>query len=241
MAKPPGVDPAKLAEHAKSLSELGYKDEAAKLYSHACNWGYSPACAKLKTSAERVAGQEAMPTQVVAQPTPAVKPASTKPAAVVAQAPTIKPIAPPAPPSVTAHPALPPAPAPSATPVAAPPANPAPALSAAPPVPASPPPVVVASVKPAPAIDKPAAPVDPHKLSQQAQGLEEMGYLPVAIKLYKDACLGGDGHACKRLGEIYIQGSEGVERDYAESVRWYGRARQLGIAVPTLEKRSVYR
>lgn len=86
---------------------------------------------------------------------------------------------------------------------------------------------------------KPA--VDTQKLSQQADRLERIGYTATAIKLYKDACLAGYGPACKRLGEIYIKGSQDVARDYAESVRWYEQARHYGMAVPNLEKRTFVR
>jgi TPR repeat protein len=237
MVKPPGLDPAKLAQHAQALRELGYQAEANKLYGNACDWGYAPACAQ-------VSGSQAAPKPTQASAVAAAKPApapakaiAAAPAPVVAKASSPAPVKPAAQGTVLASPA--PAAPPTPAPVVA---APVPAAMPASPPPA-PAPVVVAQIAPKPAVpaaEKPA-PVDTHKISQQAQGLEQMGYLPVAVKLYKDACLAGDGQACKRLGEIYIKGSDGVERDYAESVRWYDRARHLGVVVPALEKRTVYR
>lgn len=94
---------------------------------------------------------------------------------------------------------------------------------------------------PIPAAQENPAVVDTKKLFQQADQLDRIGYTAMSIKLYKDACLAGEGTACKRLGEIYIKGTQGVERDYAESVRWYDQARHFGLAVPNLEKRTIIR
>jgi TPR repeat protein len=245
MEKPPGLDPAKLAGHAKALEELGYHEEAAKLYGHACNWGYTPACAHIKGQDTQVA----MPkNQVPAKPQ--IDHASAKPAIAAGTKPAkpaaIAPMAAKAPPLSTRP----------ATPPATPPAAPSQVSVMAPPVPATPvtapvrsssapapTPIVQASIKPptAPAIHETPSTGDTHKLSQHANELEKIGYVPEAVTLYKDACLAGDGASCKRVGEIYIKGIDGVQRDYAESVRWYGRARKLGLTVPALEKRSLYR
>ncbi|TCJ20389.1 sel1 repeat family protein [Parasulfuritortus cantonensis] len=238
MVRPPGADPAKLAGHAKALADLGYVQEAEKLYGHSCDWGYQPACAALKTlsapagkaAATAVPAHEPVPAVVAKAPPPG--PAISRPAPVPAPGHVAASAAPVASASV-------PAPAPAAPVPVAPPGTAQKAAPASPP--AVPEPALVAAAKPAPVVDKPVTAVDTRKVSQQAHALDEMGYLPVALKLYKDACLNGDGAACKRLGEIYIKGSDGVERDYAESVRWYDRARRLGVAVPALEKRAVYR
>ncbi|MFA5083124.1 MAG: hypothetical protein WC474_11305 [Hydrogenophilaceae bacterium] len=246
MIKPPGTDPAKLAEHAKALQELGYQVEAVKLYEHACQWGYAPACAQAKAPGSQVARPATPTTQTTAsvpQPkSPAAAMAKPAPATVVATK------AAPSPASPVAQPATSPATSPSTPPPAAhamvQPAPAAPVVAHASPPPAPPAaPVVLAAAKPMAPPPPPAKPatVDTRKLSQQAHGLEDLGYVPVAVTLYKDACLAGDGLSCKRLGEIYIKGINGVQRDYAESVRWYDRARKLGIDIPALEKRTVYR
>ncbi|MDD4882313.1 MAG: hypothetical protein PHX10_12105 [Gallionellaceae bacterium] len=243
MAKPPGTNPAKLAEHAKALQELGYQAEAAKLYEHACQWGYTPACAQIKAEGSQAArpAAPAHTTTSVAQPRPqAVAMAKPAPAPIAAASAPASPAShvaaqsatpPAAPPPPAAHVMAQPAPV---APVAAPASQPAAPAAA---------PIVQAAIKPmaVPAPQAKPAVVDTRKLSEQAHGLEDLGYAPVAITLYKDACHAGDGLSCKRLGEIYIKGIDGVKRDYAESVRWYDRARKLGVDVPSLEKRTVYR
>lgn len=48
-----------------------------------------------------------------------------------------------------------------------------------------------------------------------------------------------DGYppAQRRLGEIYDSGNAAVERDYAESIRWYERAREGGEQIPPPPKK----
>lgn len=53
-----------------------------------------------------------------------------------------------------------------------------------------------------------------------------------AVHLYAQAVKAGDGRAAFRLGQIYDKGFEGVRRDYAESLRWYHRAQELGAKLP---------
>lgn len=264
MIKPAGLDPAKLAQHAKALAELGYRDEATKLYTHACAWGHAKSCALLENPIEPLAAPST-PTASVAHresrpeiraresmqpPASAQATAMTMPAAMAHPKPahTSLPMtaaAPVPPPPVVQH-AAPPAQAVAQPPAVATavtaPAGLTPSLTQ-PPAPAAPQVAAKPSASPAPTppADKAATAAAPQRLSQEAQKLARIGYLPLAIRLYKDACLAGDGESCKLLGEIYIKGSEGVERDYAESVRWYSHARQLGVAVPTLEKRTVIR
>lgn len=242
MAKPPGTDPVKLAEHAKALQELGYQEEAAKLYGHACHWGYAPACAQLQAQGNQMAQQPSPPAHAGATQ---AKPAATATAKPTKPAPTpaVAMMAPATPAKPAASPAMPPAappPAPTQMMAQSTPVAPVAAPSSPPPQAA---PIVQAAAKPMSLPAPPAKPavVDTRKLSQQAHGLEDIGYVPVAVTLYRDACFAGDGLSCKRLGEIYIKGIDGVKRDYAESVRWYDRARKLGIDVPALEKRAVYR
>jgi TPR repeat protein len=273
--KPAGVNPGKLAEHAKGLEELGYLAEAVKLYSHACNWGHAVSCGRLADLNRRLAQQDAAPLPIPAPapaPTPSDKPEimATAPSSREVSRPAAKPAvasaavktaantsagstsaSQPGPrPGSTSNALLPPVVAqPSAPTVAAPAqamtASPAPLQAPALPAAADEPvqlasqPLQATAKPPASQERKPA--VDPQKLSQQAERLEHIGYTATAIKLYKDACLAGYGPACKRLGEIYIKGSQDVARDYAESVRWYEQARHYGMAVPNLEKRTFVR
>jgi serine/threonine-protein kinase len=83
------------------------------------------------------------------------------------------------------------------------------------------------------AIAKPVASAgSPSELFQQARSLEGEGRYAEAVRLYKQAANAGHGPASKRLGEIYLKGAKGVSRDYAESVRWYAKARQQGMDIP---------
>ncbi len=279
LAKPAGIDPKKLAEHAKGLEGLGYQAEAVKLYTHACHWGHSVSCSRLADLNRRLAQQSAAPTPTQ---TPTQSPAPT-PASALASAPTrtekselqvtasgrheisrpsTKPVvaspsvktattastsplqamAKPSlldfvtPPVTAQQPAQHAVPAPQAIASLPPPLQPA----ATQPMQATTNPLAPPSSTPPAAQEKPAV-VDTQKLYQQADRLDRIGYTAMSIKLYKDACLAGEGAACKRLGEIYIKGSQGVERDYAESVRWYDQARHFGMVVPNLEKRTIIR
>jgi TPR repeat protein len=45
--------------------------------------------------------------------------------------------------------------------------------------------------------------------------------------MYSKAAAGGDRRAMKNLGSLYEMG-RGVQRDYAESLRWYKMAAELG-------------
>lgn len=284
--KPAGVNPGKLAEHAKGLEELGYLAESIKLYSHACNWGHTVSCGRLADLNRRLALQDAGQPSMAAPAIPAPPPARVDKPEVVAAVATRHEISRPAAQPVAASPAVKTA---TSTSTGAGQAGPKPAaasLALSPPVVAQPsaqtavaaaqtiaalpsptqaPAFSVAAsgdnLAPSPvslsmqAMAKPPATtsmalpasqerkavVDAQKLSQQAERLERIGYTSMAIKLYKDACLAGDGPACKRLGEIYIKGSQDVARDYAESVRWYEQARHYGMAVPNLEKRTFVR
>jgi TPR repeat protein len=72
----------------------------------------------------------------------------------------------------------------------------------------------------------------PGDLYQQAQAMEKEDRYRDAVRLYKQAASAGHGPSSKRLGEIYLKGAKGVTRDYAESVRWYDKARQQGMDIP---------
>ncbi len=85
---------------------------------------------------------------------------------------------------------------------------------------------------PPPAVREPAAKsVDAEAMYRQALDMESGGKLSESIRIYRRAARAGNGKAAKRLGEIYEKGGAGVQRDYAESLQWYDRARRLGETV----------
>lgn len=193
---PKGTDPARLTYHAKALEDMGYREEAAKLYGNACRWGDQPACQALR------ALEKAGPTK--ARPAPgASRRAPSRPVSQTGPAAPVRPVE-----------------AKASTPLQLKP-----------------------STESTPRAEKSAVAVPRAPLSKEAVRDENalLAALPPAARNQRDACLTGDGLACKRLGELYIAGAEGVERNYAESVRWYERARRLGVDVPVLEKRSAGR
>jgi TPR repeat protein len=55
--------------------------------------------------------------------------------------------------------------------------------------------------------------------------------------MYTQAARSGSGKAAKRLGEIFDKGLIGIQRDYAESLKWYNAARVLGEDVPMAKSR----
>lgn len=54
-----------------------------------------------------------------------------------------------------------------------------------------------------------------------------------AFIAYLEAAEDGHPPAQRRLGEIYDSGNSAVERNYAESIRWYQKAREGGEVIPT--------
>jgi len=70
--------------------------------------------------------------------------------------------------------------------------------------------------------------------SETAAALDAQGKGPEALDAYDRAARAGNCYAAQRLGEIYDQGLIGVQRNYAESLKWYNAARVLGcdIAFP---------
>lgn len=60
---------------------------------------------------------------------------------------------------------------------------------------------------------------------------EQAGRTVDAVRLYRESAAAGSGEAAKRLGDIYWKGSPGVERDLAESLRWYRLAETRGEKV----------
>lgn len=61
--------------------------------------------------------------------------------------------------------------------------------------------------------------------------MEKEGKTQDAVRMYRRAARSGNGKAAKRLVEIYDKGIPGVPRDYAESLSWYEKTKQLGEAV----------
>jgi TPR repeat protein len=50
-----------------------------------------------------------------------------------------------------------------------------------------------------------------------------------AIALYEKSVKMKNGHAAKRLAEIYDKGIPGIQRDYATSLHWVNVAERLGV------------
>jgi TPR repeat protein len=86
---------------------------------------------------------------------------------------------------------------------------------------------------PAEALARQATPVSPAAAMALARGrdAEADRRLTDAAKFYRDAANAGSGEAAKRLGDIYWRGAPGVERDLAESLRWYRVAETHGEKV----------
>lgn len=78
-----------------------------------------------------------------------------------------------------------------------------------------------------------ASPLTPAAATALAKGrgAEQDGQLVEAVRLYRDSAAAGSGEAAKRLGDIYWRGAPGVERDLAESLRWYRVAEVRGEKV----------
>jgi colicin import membrane protein len=73
-------------------------------------------------------------------------------------------------------------------------------------------------------------------LYAEASALERDDRGAEAVRIYVQAARAGSGKAAKRLGEIYDRGISGVERNYAESLKWYNAARVLGEDVPMMRR-----
>ena len=66
----------------------------------------------------------------------------------------------------------------------------------------------------------------------EARALERYGDEVGAFRAYLAAGTNGHGPAQKKLGEIYDRGGQAVQRDYAQALRWYEKARAQGIEIP---------
>ncbi|MCG2595100.1 hypothetical protein LZ009_20165 [Ramlibacter sp. XY19] len=83
------------------------------------------------------------------------------------------------------------------------------------------------------ALARQATPVSPAAAMALARGkeAEEERRHADAAKLYREAANAGSGEAAKRLGDLYWRGVPGVEKDLAESLRWYRVAETHGEKV----------
>jgi TPR repeat protein len=78
-----------------------------------------------------------------------------------------------------------------------------------------------------------ATPVSPAAAIALARGhdAEADRRMPDAVRHYQLAAQAGSGEAAKRLGDLYWRGAPGVERDLAESMRWYRVAETRGVTL----------
>jgi TPR repeat protein len=67
-------------------------------------------------------------------------------------------------------------------------------------------------------------------------GLAHRGDEKGAFIAFLAAAEEGYPPAQRRLGEIYDSGNAAVERNYAESIRWYQKAREGGEEIPSPKK-----
>ncbi len=74
------------------------------------------------------------------------------------------------------------------------------------------------------------APQDPPLQAALGQGrsAEDQARYADAVRHYRKAAALGSGMAARRLGEIYLAGAPGVDRDMAEAMRWNRQAELRG-------------
>lgn len=70
-----------------------------------------------------------------------------------------------------------------------------------------------------------------------ARSLERRGDDLGAYVAFLASAQDGYAPAQRRLGEIYDQGNQAVDRDFYESVRWYQKAREGGEDIPAPKAR----
>ena len=80
------------------------------------------------------------------------------------------------------------------------------------------------------ALARQATPVSPAAAAALAKGrdAETERRMGDATRMYREAANAGSGEAARRLGDLYWRGAPGVERDLAESLRWYRVAETHG-------------
>lgn len=93
-----------------------------------------------------------------------------------------------------------------------------------------PPPVSGSTPKPAGAGPTPAT-EDWARRYRDGLALERRGDEQGAFKAFLQAGEGGYGLAQRKLGQLYDKGNTVVQRDYQESLRWYQKARDQGVAI----------
>ena len=81
---------------------------------------------------------------------------------------------------------------------------------------------------------KPAASIPADRFSQGAM-YEHRGNHKAALEAYTESAEAGNARAQKKLGDIYGHGNSAVVRDYEASLKWYTKARDQGIEVPSPE------
>ena len=87
-----------------------------------------------------------------------------------------------------------------------------------------------------PAATKPQPPwLTPQQAAQRYQEAHKAdgdGHYRHAFVAYLEAAETGQGHAQKKLGDIYCRYGPVVKRDYEVSLRWYEKARAQGVRIP---------
>jgi len=78
---------------------------------------------------------------------------------------------------------------------------------------------------------------DGARLYAEGIALEKNGNEQAAFAAFLKAAEDGHPPSQRRLGEIYDNGNAAVERDYAEAIRWYQRARDGGEIFPPHKSR----
>lgn len=67
---------------------------------------------------------------------------------------------------------------------------------------------------------------------RQGENLERKRDMRGAVAAYTAAAESGNGHAQKKLGDLYNTGNNVLERDYETALKWYHKAREQGIDIP---------
>ena len=67
----------------------------------------------------------------------------------------------------------------------------------------------------------------------QAEAFERSHDLRSAFEAYSQAGEAGHPMAQKKLGDFYSAGNVAVTRDYEAALKWYQKAREQGVEIPT--------
>ncbi len=78
-------------------------------------------------------------------------------------------------------------------------------------------------------------------LTETGKLLEAKGEYAAAVTAYRTAAENGSGEAAVNLAALMISDKPQVHRDYVASVHWYAKARELGVNVDALDKRTMTR